>query len=53
MVVGGFVKKLAQTQSPDSEGSRYVGVILEEASRLEKIMGELNRKLEKERGILA
>ena len=51
MVVGGFVKKLAQTLSPDSEGSRYVGVILKEASRLEKIMEEMNRKLEKEREI--
>jgi len=36
MVVGGFVKKLAQTLSSDSEGSRYVGVILKEASRPRK-----------------
>ena len=47
MVVGGFVRKLAKTLGPDSEGSRYVGVILEEASRLEKVMEEMNRKLEK------
>ncbi len=47
MVVGGFVRKLAKSLSPDSEGSRYVGVILEEALRLEKIMGEMNKKIEK------
>ena len=46
-VVGGFVRKLANTLSPDSEGSRYVGVILEEAARLEKMMEEMNRKLGK------
>jgi signal transduction histidine kinase len=45
MVVGGFMKKLAQTLSPDSEGSRYVGVILEEASRLERVMEEMSKKL--------
>jgi HD-like signal output (HDOD) protein len=53
MVVGGFVRKLAQTLSPDSEGSRYVGVILEEASRLERIMGEMNKKLERDRAWLS
>lgn len=47
MVVGGFVRKLAKSLGPDSEGSRYVGVILEEAMRLEKIMGEMNKKIEK------
>ncbi len=46
MVVGGFVTRLAKTMGPDSEGSRYVGVILEETSRLEKVMGEMNKKLE-------
>ncbi len=48
MVVGGFVTRLAKTMGPDSEGSRYVGVILEETSRLEKVMLEMNKKLEKE-----
>jgi len=47
MVVGGFVRKLAKSLGPDSEGSRYVGVILEEAMRLEQIMGEMNKKIEK------
>ncbi len=45
MVVGGFVKKLAKTLGPDSEGNRYVGVILEEAARLEKVMEEMNKKV--------
>lgn len=47
MVVGGFVKKLAKTLGPDSEGSRYVEVILKEASRLEKVMGEMSDKLQR------
>lgn len=46
MVVGGFVRKLAKSLPSESEGNRYVQVILEEASRLEKIMGEMNRRIE-------
>lgn len=46
MTVGGFVTRLARTIGSDSEGSRYVEVILQEASRLEKIMVEMNKKLE-------
>ncbi len=46
MTVGGFVTRLARTLGSDSEGSRYVEVILQEASRLEKIMGEMSKKLE-------
>lgn len=49
MAVGGFVRKLAKTLGPDSEGSRYMEVILKEASRLEKVMGEMSDKLTKNR----
>ena len=49
MVVGGFVRKPAKTVGPDSERSRYMGVILEEAARLEKLIGEMSDKLTRTR----
>jgi len=45
MVVGGFVRKPAETLGPDSERSRYMGVILEEASRPERVMEEMTEKV--------
>jgi HD-like signal output (HDOD) protein len=47
MVVGGFVRRLAKSLAPDSEGNRYVTVILDEAARIERIMGEMNQKFAK------
>ncbi|MFH1349589.1 MAG: HDOD domain-containing protein [Pseudomonadota bacterium] len=44
LVVGGFARKLASSVDPDSEGGRYVQIILQEASRLEKALSEMTRK---------
>ncbi len=41
LAVGGFARRLAATLDPDSEGGKYVQVILEETMRLEKTLLEL------------
>jgi len=42
--VGGFARKLAASFDPASRGGKYVKIILEEASRLEKALSEMTRK---------
>ena len=44
LTVGGFARKLATSLDPDSKGGEYVRIILEEASRLEKALLEMNGK---------
>jgi HD-like signal output (HDOD) protein len=41
LVVGGFARKLATFLDPDSAGGRYVQIILQESSRLEKALSEM------------
>ncbi len=41
LAVGGFARRLASTLDPDSEGGKYVQVILEGTMRLEKTLLEL------------
>jgi signal transduction histidine kinase len=48
LVVGGLVRKLATALDPDSTGSQYVQIILEEASRLEKALSEMVKDRESE-----
>jgi len=42
LAVGGFARKLATSLDPASKGGEYVRIILEEASRLEKALLEMN-----------
>lgn len=42
LAVGGFARKLATSLDPDSKGGEYARIILEEASRLEKALFEMN-----------
>ncbi|MBW2057952.1 MAG: HDOD domain-containing protein [Deltaproteobacteria bacterium] len=44
MAVGGFAKRLASIVDPDSKGGKYVQVILEEAERLEQVLGRMTEK---------
>jgi len=44
LAVGGFARKLAASFDPASRGGKYVKIILEEASRLEKALSEMTRK---------
>ena len=44
LAVGGFARKLATSLDADSKGGEYVRIILEEASRLEKALFEMNSK---------
>jgi HD-like signal output (HDOD) protein len=41
LAVGGFARKLSTSLDPSSKGSEYVRIILEEASRLEKVLLEM------------
>ena len=44
LAVGGFAKKLSTSIDPASEGGQYLHIILEEASRLEKVLAEMTRE---------
>jgi len=44
LAVGGFARKLATSLDPTSKGGKYVRIILEEASRLEKALFEMTRE---------
>ncbi|MBN1850714.1 MAG: HDOD domain-containing protein [Deltaproteobacteria bacterium] len=46
LAVGGFARKLSTSVDPASEGGRYLHIILEEASRLEKVLAEMTRARE-------
>jgi HD-like signal output (HDOD) protein len=41
VAVGGFARRLASSLDPDSEGGRYVRLIIEETKRLEKALLEM------------
>lgn len=41
--VAGFAKRLAKTLDPESQGGKYVHIILEEAKRLEAALNEMTR----------
>lgn len=41
--VAGFAKRLAKTLDPESQGGKYVHIILEEAKRLESALNEMTR----------
>jgi HD-like signal output (HDOD) protein len=41
LAVGGFARRLATSLDPSSKGGEYVRIILEEASRLEKVLLEM------------
>ena len=41
IVVGGFARKLAISLDPETKGIEYVKIILEEASRLEKVLYDI------------
>jgi len=41
--VAGFAKRLANTLDPESQGGKYVRIILEEARRLESALDEMTR----------
>ncbi len=41
--VAGFAKRLAKTLDPESQGGKYVHIILEEAKRLETALNEMTR----------
>lgn len=43
LVVGGLARKLATSLDPNSTGSKYIRILLEEASRLEKALSEMVR----------
>ena len=47
LAVGGFARKLSTSLDPSSKGSEYVRIILEEASRLEKVLFEMTGQKEK------
>jgi len=40
--VGGFARRLAETLDPSSNGGRYARMILEEATRLEKVLSRMS-----------
>lgn len=44
MAVGGFAKKLSDSLEPDSEGGRYLKIILKEAARLEKVLSGMTQE---------
>jgi hypothetical protein len=44
LAVGGFAKKLSNVMDPHSEGGQYLHIILQEASRLEKVLAEMTRQ---------
>ena len=44
LAVGGFAKKLSDAMDPNSEGGQYLHIILQEASRLEKVLAEMTRQ---------
>lgn len=44
LAVGGFAKKLAHALDPESDGGKYVQVILDEASRLENALSKMTQK---------
>jgi HD-like signal output (HDOD) protein len=48
LVVGGLARKLATSMDPDSSGGRYIQIILEEASRLEKALSAMVKDKESE-----
>ena len=43
VAVAGFAKRLAKTLDPGSNGGRYAQIILQEAKRLELVLGEMEK----------